>query len=56
MVNEGDTSERVVDIRIRGVPESLRRRFKSICGREGRTYGEMLKFLLDEVFPGIKWG
>lgn len=55
MVNKGDTSERIVDIRIRDVPESLRSRFKGLCGREGKTYREMLKFLLDEVFPEIKY-
>ena len=56
MVNKGDTSERIVDIRIRSVPESLRIRFKTVCSGRGKTYGEMLKFLLDRVFPEIKWG
>lgn len=49
-------NNKTVNIRIRDCPESLRRRFKALCSREGKSYREMLVVLLDKYAPDIKMG
>lgn len=41
------TDTQPVDIRVRNVPEELRQRFKAASNREGHTYEEMIRAVVD---------
>ena len=43
-------------IKVRDAPVELRRRFKALCARKGRSYREMLEVLLDLYETSVKWG
>ncbi len=42
-------------IRIRDAPVSLRKEFKTLCARRGKTYREMLQELVDVYKERVRW-